>query len=314
LESDRVELQKLQAERSAFAFDEEKRAMREDDLRMRMREAGWEYDAVLKTAAALIRAGGNLPPGQIPETETRILRLRREVSLIGEIDPEVVKEYGILKERSEFLEQQREDLEGALDDWEALNRSLEEKITQGFQNALTHIDREFNRYFGVIFGGGKASLRLERIERPGSSSENGDTNPSAESAHPADFGIDFSVHLPRKKLHTLEALSGGEKALTAIALLLAIIAYGQPPFVVLDEIDAALDETNSGRIAQLLAELADRVQLILITHNRSVMTASRALYGITMDDGVSKVFSLRFADAEALATRDVHDPLPTAGV
>ena len=118
------------------------------------------------------------------------------------------------------------------------------------------------------------------------------------------MGIEFSVHLPRKKIKSLEALSGGERSLTAIALLFAIIISAKPPLLVLDEIDAALDEANSCTFARLLRDIAHDVQCIIITHNRAVMESADVLYGVTMQDGLSKIFSLQFTQAQEFVGQD----------
>ncbi|KKU43433.1 MAG: Chromosome partition protein Smc [Parcubacteria group bacterium GW2011_GWA2_46_7] len=259
---------------------------------------------------------------EIRELEMKIIRFRRDLGVIGEIDASIVTEYEEINTRHTFLETQEKDLSTALADWETLNESLEQKIQLGFNAALLKIDKEFDRYFGLIFDGGKASLRIARAETQPLPFEEGSEHPEVPTENTtaqehrhrdqdsgstaSELGIEFSVHLPRKKIRSLEMLSGGEKALTAIALLFAIIAYARPPFLVFDEIDATLDERNSSKVGALLKDLAGQVQFILITHNRSIMEAAQVLYGITMDDGVSRVFSLHFAEAEEIAKRDVH--------
>jgi chromosome segregation protein len=318
LEACRIKLRKVEAGLEEIRFAEEKKKIKDEDLKLRIEEAGWIYDELKQIyQASLDQSEMSLPEDRARDLEIKIIRLRRELGAIGEIDSGIVTEYQEINGRHEFLANQEKDLSLALEDWQTLDQSLEEKISAGFTTALGKIDREFNRYFSLIFDGGTASLRLSKPELFADVLENQEqdqSEPGSGSSRPQELGVDFSVHLPRKKIKSLEMLSGGEKALAAIALLFAIIAYAQPPFLVFDEIDATLDEHNSGKIAVLLRDLARRVQFILITHNRSVMEAAQILYGITMDDGVSRVFSLRFAEAQEIAKQDVHnDPQFAAG-
>lgn len=298
LENQRSFLEQKEKRYEELRFLEEKKKLREEDLRVRLQEAGWDYEMFLKEYKGLI-AQPPLTAEDFSQSEMRIIRLRRDLGAIGEVDEEIVKQYQELSERYQFLKQQKQDLEAALKDWESMNRSLEQKISSGFQQALKQINKEFNRYFGLIFNGGRASLRLEKIKRDSDEEDN-------ILDQELQLGVDFSVQLPKKKVRSLDMLSGGEKTLTAIALLFAIISYARPLFLVFDEIDAALDEENSRKFARLLKELKTEVQFILITHNRAVMEAADLLYGITMSEGVSRVFSLRFSEAEKLAGQEIH--------
>ena len=324
LEDQRIALREIDGRLEDLRFIEEKKKIKEEDLRLRLQEAGWEYQDIQRRYADQRESAGFAPLSEeeIRELEMKIIRFRRDLGVIGEIDASIVTEYEEINTRHTFLETQEKDLSTALADWETLNESLEQKIQLGFNAALLKIDKEFDRYFGLIFDGGKASLRIARAETQPLPFEEGSEHPEApmenttaqEHRHrdqdsgstASELGIEFSVHLPRKKIRSLEMLSGAEKALTAIALLFAIIAYARPPFLVFDEIDATLDERNSSKVGALLKDLAGQVQFILITHNRSIMEAAQVLYGITMDDGVSRVFSLHFAEAEEIAKRDVH--------
>jgi chromosome segregation protein len=197
------------------------------------------------------------------------------------------------------LAQQKQDLEKALSDLSTLTKDLEEKIQAHFARSLKEISELFSKYVAIIFGGGNAKLR-EEVVRATELSENN----SLEDVSPT--GIDVSVSLPRKKIKSIEMLSGGERALASMALLFAIVGSSAPPFLILDEVDAALDETNSGRFAKLLQELSGKTQFILITHNRATMEAADILYGVTMEEGASKIFSLKFEEAEKVAAKDIH--------
>ncbi len=314
LDSLRTAMQEQESLRERALFAKERKQLKQDDIRMRLEEAGYQWDAFVGENKDLIAQplSQEYPVG---DAETKMIRLRRDLALIGELDEEVVKAHRDATERYEFLTQQKQDLDKALFDLDALDASLEEKIRTGFETALRDIDAEFNKYFQIIFDGGKASVSVVRMEESADSTTT-DGLPSDDSDIDAEggkqkvesgtgeLGVDFSVHLPRKKIKSVEMLSGGERSLTAIALLFAIISAAKPPLLVLDEIDAALDEANSQKFAKLLRAMITDVQFIIITHNRSIMESADILYGVTMQDGVSKVFSLRFSQAEELAAQD----------
>ncbi len=293
LDEKRKSLRVLEGKILDSKVEKEKFKLRQEDLKLRLEEAGFEWDEFLLGHKSEIAQAGAADEDLLPQ-EKKILRLRNELSLIGEVDSETVKEYETISERFNFLSSQKADLESALEDLEELSRSLEGKIIYGFEDALKKIDKEFQNYFAIIFEGGRASLKVEKVVN--------------EETRETSFGIEIAVNLPRKKIKSLEMLSGGERALTATALLFAVINYARPPFLVLDETDAALDESNSRKLARVLLELAkNKVQFILITHNRAVMESADVLYGITMSDGISKLFSLKFKEAEDLAEQDVHE-------
>lgn len=292
LDEKRKALRVLEGKILDSKVEKEKFKLRQEDLKLKLEEAGFEWDGFLLEHKDAIEVVGSGEEDLLPQ-EKKILRLRNELSLIGEVDSETVKEYETISERFNFLSSQKADLESALEDLEELSHSLEEKIIFGFEDALKKIDKEFQNYFAIIFEGGRASLKAEKVVN--------------EETRETSFGIEIAVNLPRKKIKSLEMLSGGERALTATALLFAVINYARPPFLVLDETDAALDESNSRKLARVLLELAkNKVQFILITHNRAVMESADVLYGITMSDGISKLFSLKFKEAEEIAKQDVH--------
>jgi len=176
---------------------------------------------------------------------------------------------------------------------------LEEKLEHDFKEGVLKINAEFEKFFKLMFGGGKASLKvITRIMRKRAAEDNG-----LEKEEPEEEGIEISVDLPRKRIKSLDMLSGGERALTSIALLFAMSAVHPPPFLVLDETDAALDEANSQRYAKMLEDLSKTAQLIVITHNRATMKCAGVLYGVTMgSDGISKLLSLKFEEAGALVS------------
>ena len=178
-------------------------------------------------------------------------------------------------------------------------KELEDRLKHDFKSGVSKINEEFQKFFHTMFGGGKASLKvIEKTHRKES-----DESEESGEVEEVEEGIDISVDLPRKRIKSLEMLSGGERALTSIALLFAVSAVHPPPFLVLDETDAALDEANSQRYAKMLEDLSKTTQLIVITHNRTTMKYAGILYGVTMgSDGVSKLLSIKFEEAGALVS------------
>jgi chromosome segregation protein len=201
-------------------------------------------------------------------------------------DAETLAEYEEVSSRYEFLASQLQDLTTASEDLANIIGELDKVIHERFETAFEDISEHFSKYFKRLFGDGRAKLTLTKDET-------------------SNYGIDISA-IPRgKRVENLNMLSGGERALTGIALLAAILAVNPSPFVVLDEVDAALDEANSGRFSEILAELAEKSQLIVITHNRQTMQSAHTLFGVTMDDNhASRLLSLRLEEAAAMAARD----------
>jgi chromosome segregation protein len=235
-------------------------------------------------------------------------KLKHDLEMIGGIDPETVEEYNEVRERHEFLSGQVVDLERAILDLEKVRRELDAIIQKQFSESFTKINKEFNHYFGKIFQGGKAKLAMieektkDAIERdmPVESAETVESIVRPEEQEIAvRTGIDIIVNLPNKKIENIAVLSGGEKTMASIALICAIVASNPSPFVVFDEIDAALDEANSERLAEIIRELSHKTQFVLITHNRVIMHAADVLYGVTMTgEGISRLLSLSFSEAE----------------
>jgi chromosome segregation protein len=227
----------------------------------------------------------SLPPiagGAIIDPETmqeRIQRLRAQLRAVGPVYPQAEAEYAELKERHTFLTSQLEDLEAAERSLLQGIEELDTVICERFQATFHQVAEEFSRYFTTFFGGGQAKLVLTT---------------------PDDYrtaGVDIVAQPPGKRLQSLGMLSGGEKALTAVALLFALLQTNPSPFCVLDEVDAMLDEANVGRFVSALQELAHRSQFIVITHNRRTIGVSDAIYGVSMgEDSVSRVLSLRLSD------------------
>ncbi|MGB9680788.1 MAG: AAA family ATPase, partial [Minisyncoccia bacterium] len=241
---------------------------------------------------------------------SEIQKLKHQLELIGGIDPEITKEYPECRERWEFLTYQIKDLKSALQSLYKIIKQLDEKIESQFADYFQKINEKFDYYFKIFFGGGKAKLVLQKTITDYESSPNiqienfnqkeaNQLSPENEKITQESkteiAEIEIMANPPGKKLKNIEALSGGEKALTSLALICAIIAINKPPFVVLDEVDAALDEKNSARFANIIKDLSNKTQFIVITHNRQTMEAADILYGVTMgEDGVSKLLSMKF--------------------
>ncbi|MEK9194854.1 MAG: hypothetical protein AAB975_00630, partial [Patescibacteria group bacterium] len=239
------------------------------------------------------------------ELKRKIERLRIKLEEIGGIDAQTLKEYQDMEERHAFLTRELDDLTKASASLKELVKELDKHVREDFDIGFKKIKEEFHNFFRVIFGGGKATLQLVEVSLRGKESEEEDEGAHVQEGHQqADIGVDISVDLPHKRIRGLAMLSGGERALTSIALLFAITAVNPPPFLILDETDAALDEANSQRYGAIIGELATKTQLLLITHNRETMKSASILYGVTIgQDGVSKLLSLKLGEAEAYTNR-----------
>lgn len=203
-------------------------------------------------------------------------RLRIKVEEIGHIDRNVIKEFDDVIEREGFLQKEYDDLFSTKTSLASLTQELAARLRRDFQEGFARINEAFASFFGEMFQGGKAMLACDE----------GD-------------GVEIEINLPRKRIKSLEALSGGERALTAIALLFAISQVNSPPFLVLDETDAALDEANSRRYGAMLEELSKHTQLVVVTHNRETMKRAGILYGVTMgSDGISRLLSVKLDEAK----------------
>jgi len=245
----------------------------------------------------------------VHQSKEKIINLKNQLSIIGGIDDTVMEEYREVKERHDFLTEQTEDLEQAITQLEKIIKDLEETISKQFDKSFANINKLFDKYFKKLFNGGRSELILDIKEIKEVVA--GDNNEDEEEDDEADeeevkikkqYGIEIKAVPPGKRVSSINMLSGGEKALTSIALICAIIANNPSPFVVLDEVDAALDEANSIRFVEILEELSDKTQFIGITHNRATMHQSRIIYGVTMgDDSVSRLLSMNFAEADEIA-------------
>ena len=217
---------------------------------------------------------------------------------------DIVKEYKETEERDGFLARELEDLIKSSESLKTLIKELEEKLLTEFKTGVAKINHEFQKFFSAMFGGGAASLSVVKEKKKKRSDTEMPTGEDEELAEEeeSEEGLDIEVNLPRKKIKGLMMLSGGERALTSIALLFAISAVNPPPFIILDETDAALDEANSKKYGDMISALSQYSQLILITHNRETMARAGIIYGVTMgQDGVSRLLSIQFEEAVQVA-------------
>jgi len=229
-------------------------------------------------------------------------KIRLEDSSISGTE-EIQKEYKDTSERDTFLARELSDLEKSAETLAELIKELETRLAVEFASGLESINRGFEKLFTTMFGGGDASLVLtkEVPEAPTLDDEVG-VPTQLEEADVGKEGLDIKVSLPKKKIRGLMMLSGGERALTSIALIFAISQVNPPPFIILDETDAALDESNSKKYGDLVELLSKHSQLILITHNRETMSRAGTIYGVTMgSNGVSKLLSISFDQATEVA-------------
>jgi len=238
-----------------------------------------------------------------PAQEVRKRTLERtkiRLEEAGGTGEDIRQEHKEVSEREAFLATELEDLARSAEGLRALIGDLDTELAKHFSEGLAKVNASFGEYFALMFGGGNARLVIEELEAP----EEGEMSESEEESEKSKerSGIEISVSLPKKKVRSLMQLSGGERALTSIALIFAMSQVNPPPFLILDETDAALDEANSRRYGDMIENLAKRSQLIVITHNRETMSRASTLYGVTMGgDGVSKLLSVKFDEAVAVA-------------
>ncbi len=221
---------------------------------------------------------------------------------------EVMKEYREVSERDQFLAKEMEDLTKSIESLQKLIADLKEKIDIEFKEGVRKINIEFQEFFALMFGGGHAALAIVVENKKRKKDESTDVEDYDETIVDDDAdiifekGIEINVSLPHKKVKELHAFSGGERSLTSIALLFAMSQVNPPPFLVLDETDAALDEANSRKYGDMLEKLSNHSQLIVVTHNRETMSRAGVLYGVTIgSDGASKLLSVKFEEATQIA-------------
>jgi chromosome segregation protein len=246
------------------------------------------------------------PTSNLGDAPARLQRLRSQLEWIGGIDPETIKEYQDTKDRFGFLSKQVEDLRETLSSLDEVIRELDVTIRERGDAAFARLNQEFGIYFKKLFGGGEASIielkpEEENEEDSRRKTQNAEIDEDAAALDARPTGMDILVTPPGKRFKSIALLSGGERALTSIALICAIMATNPSPFVVLDEVDAALDESNSRKFAEILGTISDKTQCIVVTHNRATMTQASLLYGVTMgEEGTSQLLSVKLEDVEKM--------------
>jgi chromosome segregation protein len=240
-----------------------------------LNELGIERPALMEDSSLTLVSGDELGA-----RDQSCREMRGKLEAMGPVNMMALEEYKESAERHSFLDTQRKDLISSIENTTATIREIDEVSRQKFREAFTKINENFQATFKKLFGGGHALMKLTDEEN------------SAES------GIDVVASPPGKRLQSVLLLSGGEKALTALALLVGIFQYTPSPFCILDEVDAPLDEANIGRFTELVKEMSVQTQFVLITHSKKTMSIAPVLYGVTMQEpGVSKLVSVRFGAA-----------------
>jgi chromosome segregation protein len=244
-----------------------------------LHELGVARDALTADESIIPLAGEAL---DLEDAQHREMRARLEA--MGPVNMMALEEYNETAQRHAFLEGQRNDLLESIENTQNTIREIDTFSRQKFQEAFDRINENFQFAFRKLFGGGQAFMRL------------------TDEENTAESGIDVVASPPGKKLQNVLLLSGGEKALTALSLLVGIFQYQPAPFCILDEVDAPLDEANIGRFTELVREMSVQTQFVLITHNKKTMSIAPVMYGVTMQEpGVSKLVSVRFGEAQAAA-------------
>ena len=232
---------------------------------------------VLRADAEIVRLVGE----ELAAEEETCRALRQRIEQMGPVNMMALDEYKETAERHGFLETQRKDLMESIENTQETIKEIDQISRTKFDEAFARINENFGKVFTRLFQGGQAFLRLTDAENQ------------------AESGLEIVASPPGKKLQNVLLLSGGEKSLTALALLVGIFQFQPSPFCVLDEVDAALDETNVGRLADLLHSLSKETQFLLVTHSKRMMQSADMIYGVTMQEpGVSKVVSVRLGGHE----------------
>ncbi|MGD2149881.1 MAG: chromosome segregation protein SMC [Desulfobacterales bacterium] len=259
-------------------LEQSERRIKRDNIANRLEET---YHSPLSVFKSEFDHTANSPDISIDDMEDKLLRLRKKIANIEDVNLGAIKEYEQLKDRFEFLNEQRDDLVKAIDDLHKVVKKINRITQKRFIKTFDEINTKLNEVFPRLFEGGSAKLIM------------------TEPDNPLETGVEFMIHPPGKKLTRMSLLSGGEKALSAIALIFSIFLIKPACFCLMDEIDASLDDTNVFRFNDLLQIIGDKSQIIMITHNKRTMEFADTLFGITMEKkGVSKIVSVNLQKAE----------------
>ena len=283
------DLEELRNQLHQDQFREQEIVFKIKEIKDRLMQA---YKIDFETYVSSARPGEE-PGGQVPgidELQETILRLRKRCDAFGSVNLVAIEEFEELKQRFEFLTSQQSDLISAKHSLQQTIVKINRQTRQMFMDTFTKVSEEFRIYFRMLFGGGEAQLVLMDPENV------------------LESGIEIIAKPPGKKLQNISLLSGGEKTLTAIALIFGVFKVNPSPFCVLDEIDAALDESNVGRFSYLLKDFAQIAQFIVITHNKKTIASAKVMYGITMQEtGVSKIVSVKFAEKDGDSSEELQE-------
>ena len=273
----RQSLQELREERSHAEVARAKNDSDRQHLRETcMSEVNAQPEDLIATEAAFMSGE------ELAIAETNYREMKQRIEAMGPVNMMALEEFNECEQRFTFLTRERDDLLQSITDTQQVIAELDLATKEKFEHAFHAINKSFSDAFHAIFGGGMAEMRLTEPDSSG------------------DAGIDIVASPPGKRLQNVLLLSGGEKAMTALALLIAIFRYQPSPFCILDEVDAPLDEANVGRFTRLIGEMSSQTQFIIVTHNRKTMEMAPVLYGVTMQEpGVSKLVSVRWEESIA---------------
>lgn len=295
----RIERTRLNAEKSRLEYDLER--VSGDMAMLKEEKAIFEPFLVFS-----LESDANVAPigKDMLQTERRALeRIRMKLEDVGGgSGGDIVKEYETAQERDEYLRKELNDLNGSIASLLSLINELRSTVRTEFSKGIDKINHQFSDFFKAMFGGGNAFLSLVAELKNKSEIEEEIEGEEESGLTKFERGVEIHVDLPNKKVKELNMLSGGERSLVSIALLFAMSQVNPPPFLVLDETDAALDEANSRRYGDMLERLSSSTQLLVVTHNRETMSRAGTIYGVTMSsDAVSKLLSIEFNDAVKVA-------------
>ncbi len=303
-EVDRLTIEETESRAALAALDDALKSLRieaqvaqekrsEVELELVKKQAELKYldetsrkELAIAASEVAVSEEDTLDEPAVAEAETRYQEVRAKIEALGPVNAQALEEYQEAQQRYDFLNTQRQDLIDSIRDTEKAIQELDQESRRRFKEAFDGINTHFRQMFETLFAGGQGEMRL------------------TDDTNLAESGIDIVASPPGKRLQNVLLLSGGEKSLTAMALLMAIFRYTPSPFCILDEVDAPLDEPNIQRLTRLIKGMSEETQFIVITHAKRTMEAAQALYGVTMQEpGVSKLVSVKF-----------DPPVPTAPV
>jgi chromosome segregation protein len=278
----RQSLQELREQRSHAEVERAKNDSDRQHLRETcLSEVNAQPEDLIATEAAFMSGE------ELALAETNYREMKQRIEAMGAVNMMALEEFNECEQRFTFLTRERDDLLQSIADTQQAIAELDQATKEKFEHAFHAINKSFSDAFHTIFGGGMAEMRLTEPDSSG------------------DAGIDIVASPPGKRLQNVLLLSGGEKAMTALALLIAIFRYQPSPFCILDEVDAPLDEANVGRFTRLIGEMSGQTQFIIVTHNRKTMEMGSVLYGVTMQEpGVSKLVSVRWEGSENASPKE----------